>query len=34
MKTKKILGHKRKWKDFEYWVDSHKNLDLNYLKVY
>jgi len=34
MKTKKIRGHKRKWKDIEKWISYTKNLDLDYLKQY
>lgn len=34
MKTKKIRGHKRRWKDIDRWVETHKNLDLDYLKEY
>ena len=34
MKTKKIRGHKRRWKDIDQWVETHKNLDLDYLKEY
>lgn len=34
MKTKKIRGHKRRWNDIDQWVETHKNLDLNYLKEY
>lgn len=32
MKTKKIRGHKRRWNDINQWVETHKNLDLDYLK--
>lgn len=34
MKTKKIRGHKRRWNDIDHWVETHKNLDLDYLKKY
>lgn len=34
MKFKKIRGHKRRWNDIEQWVESHKILDLDYLKEY
>lgn len=32
MKTKKIRGHRRKWKEIELWVESKKHLDIDYLK--
>ena len=34
MITKKIRGHKRRWNDIDQWVESHKNLNLDYLKKY
>lgn len=34
MKTKKIRGHKRRWNDIDRWVETHKNLNLDYLKKY
>lgn len=34
MKTKKIRGHKRRWNDIDQWVETHKNLNLDYLKEY
>jgi hypothetical protein len=32
MRTKKIRGHRRRWKEIDSWVESHKNLDLDYLQ--
>lgn len=32
MRTKKIRGHKGRWKDIDQWVETHKNLDLDNLK--
>jgi hypothetical protein len=32
VKTKKIRGHKRRWNDIEHWIETHKNLDLTYLR--
>lgn len=29
---KKIRGHKRIWKNIDYWVENSKKLDINYLK--
>lgn len=34
MKTKKIRGHKRRWNDIDHWVETYKNLNLDYLKEY
>lgn len=34
MRTKKIRGHKRRWKDIDPWLKTYKNLDLDYLKEY
>jgi len=34
VRSKKIRGHKRRWKDIDHWVETHKNLDLDYLKEY
>lgn len=34
MKTKKIRGHRRRWSDIDHWVETHKNLDLDYLNEY
>ncbi len=34
MRTKKIRGHKRRWKDIDRWVETHKNIDLDYLNEY
>lgn len=34
MKTKKIRGHKRRWNSIDQWVETHKNLNLDYLKEY
>jgi hypothetical protein len=34
MKTKKIRGHKRRWKAIDNWITNHKNLDIEYLKEY
>lgn len=34
MNTKKIRGHKRIWKDIDQWIETHKNLDLDYVKEY
>lgn len=31
MKSKKIRGHRRRWKSIDRWVESHKHLDLDYL---
>jgi len=33
VKTKKIRGQKRRWKEIDHWVQSSKNLDLDYLKA-
>ncbi len=33
MKTKKIRGHKRRWKHIDYWVEAHRHLDLDALKA-
>lgn len=32
MTTKKIRGHKRRWKDMDHWVKTHKNLDVDYVQ--
>lgn len=32
MKIKKIRGQRRRWKDINNWVESHKVLDLDYLE--
>ncbi|WP_051568579.1 hypothetical protein [Crocinitomix catalasitica] len=34
MRTKKIRGHRRRWEAIKYWVESQKNLDLEYVKKY
>lgn len=34
MKTKKIRGHKRRWKDIDEWVSNYKYLDLDDLMEY
>jgi len=34
MKTKKIRGHKRRWKDIDQWISNYKNLDVDDLKAY
>ncbi|MCH2231317.1 MAG: hypothetical protein MK105_13325 [Crocinitomicaceae bacterium] len=34
MKTKKVRGHRRRWSDIDRWVETHKNLNLEYLKEY
>lgn len=33
-RTKKIRGHKRRWKDIDRWISIHKNLDIEYLMDY
>lgn len=32
MKTRKIRGHKRRWKEIDNWVDAYKNIDIDSLK--
>jgi uncharacterized protein (DUF736 family) len=32
IKTRKIRGHRKKWKDIESWVEANKVLDLEYLQ--
>ena len=34
MRVKKIRGHKRRWKDIDYWVENNKNLNIEYLDHY
>ncbi|RKD90473.1 hypothetical protein [Mangrovibacterium diazotrophicum] len=33
LKTKKIRGHRRRWKDIDYWVEANRELDLDELKA-
>lgn len=32
MRTKKIRGHRRHWKNIDNWIEAHKSLDLHFLK--
>lgn len=32
IRYKKIRGHKRIWKDLDFWVENNKKLDIEYLK--
>jgi hypothetical protein len=34
MRVKKIRGHKRRWKDIDFWIENNKNLDIEYLEHY
>lgn len=34
IRSKKIRGHKRIWKNIDYWIQNSKQLDLDYLKNY
>ncbi|MFA8435423.1 MAG: hypothetical protein ACEPOZ_12965 [Marinifilaceae bacterium] len=34
MRSKKIRGHRRRWKDIDEWVLAHKALDMDYLRDY
>lgn len=34
MKTQKVRGHKRRWKQIEEWVEMNKTLDLDAIKTY
>ncbi|GLB47794.1 hypothetical protein [Neptunitalea lumnitzerae] len=33
MRYRKIRGHRKKWKRIDDWVESNKDLDINYLKT-
>lgn len=34
IRTKKIRGHKRIWKDIDFWIQNNKSLDLEQVKSY
>jgi len=34
MRVKKIRGHKRRWKDIDFWIENSKNLNMDYLNHY
>ena len=34
MRPKKVRGHRRRWRDVQYWLDNGTELDLEHLKEY
>ncbi|WP_157601137.1 hypothetical protein [Persicobacter sp. CCB-QB2] len=34
MKTKKVRGHRRRWRAIDHWVEYDRHLDLGYLRQY